>query len=360
MSVSRQPDITGTPVDPATIPRPQRLRQGRECAVPRKTNLDSISAAAADEYGYTIALDEESVNNIVASGLNTKNLVLACVATDILLDEQPITLRGLFYRVVSAGLLPSTDAKHYRRLNRVMTTLREFGVVDFRWIVDNLRSSLKPSSWTGLQEYLETCRDAYRKDCWSRIPDYVHVIVEKDAIAGVIQPVTSLFDVTLSPVRGYASLSYAHEIGSTWARTQKPIHAFYLGDFDPSGFDIERDLREKLARYSGRQFEWTRLAVHPEDFDEFNLIPLAVKPHDMRSAKFIKEHGHACAEVDALPASELRNRVRSAIEQFIPQDEWDRLKRNEEAERATIRQLVAKLPALPYGGKWDSEDEPDQ
>src|SRR5690606_7414642 len=108
-----------------------------------------------------------------------------------------------FYRVVAAGWLPSTDKQHYDRIGRVMGTLRESGVVPFRWIVDNLRSTMKPSSWSGLDDFADTVRDAYRKDFWQHLPTYVHVFVEKDAIAGVIQPVTSQYDVALSPCRGY-------------------------------------------------------------------------------------------------------------------------------------------------------------
>jgi hypothetical protein len=222
------------------------------------------------------------------------------------------------YRAVSAGWLPSTDKQHYGRLGRIMTTLRERGVVPFSWIVDNIRSTIKPSSWAGLGEYVETVRDCYRKDFWSQLPEYVHVICEKDAIAGTLAPVTNEFDVRLSPIRGYGSLSFAHEIAEVWNRIDKPIFAYFLGDFDASGFDLERDLRAKLQRYCDRSFAWQRLAVNAEDFKAFNLIPLQPKKSDRRYSSFVREHGQQCAELDALPATELRRRVQEAIESHIP------------------------------------------
>ena len=158
-----------------------------------------------------------------------------------------------------------------------MTKLRNSGCLPFRWIVDNLRNTMKPSSWSGLDDFLQTVRSAYRKDFWARLPEYVHIFCEKDAIAGVLSPVTQEFDVALSPIRGYASISYAHEIADEWNAIHKPIHAYYLGDFDPSGFDLERDLREKLNRYYGREFSWTRLGVNESDFEAFDLIPLKAK-----------------------------------------------------------------------------------
>jgi hypothetical protein len=240
------------------------------------------------------------------------------VAADIASAQQPLTLRGLFYQVVSAGWLPSTDRQHYSRLGRIMNTLREDGVVPFAWIVDQVRATIKPSSWSGLADFVETVQRAYRKDFWASLPSYVHIFCEKDAVSGTIAPVTREFDVPLSPIRGYCSLSFAFEIAELWSRIDKPIHGYYLGDFDPSGFDLERDLREKLQCYCRRSFSWQRLAVLPSDWHDFQLLALAPKKSDRRYAAFVAEHGTECAELDALPATSLRERVQKAIETHIP------------------------------------------
>jgi hypothetical protein len=214
-----------------------------------------------------------------------KNRGLREAAVAILGDEHPMTLRQLYYRCVSAGHLANSQAE-YKRLGKVMARLREAGEVPLTWIVDHVRATLKPSSWSGLADFGETVRHAYRKDLWARMPDHVEIIVEKDAIAGTVRPVTDEYDVALQVCRGYASVSFAGEVAEVWKRVGKPIHAYSLGDFDPSGFDIERDLRERLVRYSGKewaedgraeagQFAWGRLAIRPEDFAAFNLIPPA-------------------------------------------------------------------------------------
>lgn len=306
--------------------------------------LDSLTRYLTKK-GWNPGLAAESYKNIAGAGFRGENLALAAVATEIALNEQPITLRGLMYRVVSAGWLPSTDRTHYTRLGRLMTRLRERGDVPFSWIVDNVRSTIKPPSWSGLESFVDTVARAYRKDFWARLPEYVHVIVEKDAIAGVLYPITRKYDVALSPIRGYASVSFAHEIAETWKAIQKPIHAYYLGDFDPSGFDIERDLREKLRHYSGRSFQWHRLAVNAEDFEEFNLIPLEAKAKDRRYAAFIAAHGAQCAEVDALPPTELRRRVEESILAHVPKDEWKRLQETERREKESFNEALAKITA---------------
>jgi hypothetical protein len=300
-----------------------------------------------------------------------KNQSLVLAATEILERERPMTLRQLYYRLISAGVLHN-DQKEYKRLGNVMTRLREDGRVPRTWIVDHVRSTLKPSSWTGLADFADTVRDAYRKDFWASLPHHVEVFVEKDAVAGTIQPVTAEYDIALRVCRGYSSVSFAGEIADLWAKIKKPIFAYYVGDFDPSGFDLERDLREKLERYSGnktvnhsgkpgwewldndfgalgshwnigifnRWILWSRLAIRETDFEEHDLIALPVKHTDNRAKSFIERHGRRCAEVDALPPSELRRRVEQAILSHVDEARWKRLVKVEKAEQETLSSVL--------------------
>ena len=289
-----------------------------------------------------------------------KNQSLAQSASDILADENPMTLRQLYYRLISAGCLRNSQTE-YKRLGQVMTRLRESKDVPRTWLVDHTRSTLKPSSWSGLAEFAETIREVYRKDFWARQSHHMEIICEKDAIAATIQPPAEDNDVRIRPCRGYASISFAGEIADFWRKIKKPIFAYYLGDFDPSGFDIERDLCEKLARYSGREcchhgddaandtFVWQRLGVIETDFDDHDLIRLPLKrdkqgkPSDKRAAGFIERYGEYCAEVDAIPPTELRRRVEEAINSHIDVEEWNRLITVEQAEQETVDQFAVFL-----------------
>ena len=73
-----------------------------------------------------------------AKGLRfrTKNTALVTKATAILEEERPMTLRQLYYRILSAGLLKNSD-EEYKRLGGVMTRLREAGDIPRTWIVDS-------------------------------------------------------------------------------------------------------------------------------------------------------------------------------------------------------------------------------
>ena len=297
-----------------------------------------------------------------------KNTALLADAIDVLQVEQPCTLRQLYYRLISRGSIPTAQAA-YQRLGKLMTRAREKGLISRRWLVDHTRASLKPSSWSGLGDFADTVRDAYRKDFWSSLDHHVEVFVEKDAVAGTIQPVTNSYDIALRVCRGYASVSFSGEIADEWRSITKPIFAYYLGDFDPSGFDIERDLREKLERYSGRavyendsnpsrhQVSWQRLGVIDTDFNDHDLIRLPIKVKDVRAKGFREAHGDSGAEIDAIPPSELRRRVREAIEQHIESERWERLRHVEELERETMRQALSSLGSDEKESRFGFESE---
>lgn len=273
--------------------------------------------------------------------LRARNRLLVDWATETLESERPMTLRQLYYRLVSSGNL-SNHQKEYNRLKVLMGRLREEGIVPRTWIVDHVRTTFKPSSWSGLADYGDSIRECYRKDFWSSLGCHVEILVEKDAVAGTLQPVTSKYDVALRVLRGYSSISFAGEIADEWSQIKKPIHAYYLGDYDPSGIDIERDAREKIGRYGASDFQWTRLAILEEDFDAFNLIPLPVKQSDKRAASFLGTHGSRCAELDALPPMELRRRVEEAILRHVNKSVWKQLQRIEQIERKTMQEYVDK------------------
>jgi hypothetical protein len=285
----------------------------------------------------------ENCEAVMEAGFAGKNLALACVAVDLLADRQPDTVRGIMYAVVSVGWLPETSKVSYGKIQRILNTMRKRRVIPFGWVVDNIRATEKPSSWSGLASFADTVKDAYRRDFWASLPEYVAVIVEKDTVAGRILPVTREYDVPLHPLRGFSSTSFTYAIADSWRRINKPIHCYYIGDHDPSGRMIEESIQSALAEYSGKSFNWTRLAVEPDHFDEFNIIPLEPKRKDTRYSKFIEQYGPRCAEVEAVPADVLRDMVEAAIESHIPSEEWNRLTALEAKEKESWNEVMAKI-----------------
>lgn len=164
-------------------------------------------------------------------------------------------------------------------------------------------------------------------------------------MAGVLAPITEEYDVALSVIRGFSSVSHAYEIAEQWRAIRKPIHAYYLGDLDPSGLDLERDMKEKLARYSRRTFSWERLAVNLPDFSAYNLFPLQPKKKDARTKRFLDEGYTQCTELDAIPAEALRERIEESITSHIPSGEWERLQWVEERERKQWQEVISTMTA---------------
>jgi hypothetical protein len=233
------------------------------------------------------------------------------------------------------------------------TKARLGGRIDFEWIVDRSRPEYQPSVWKDAAAYGDTIKHSYRKDYWELQPCYAEIWCEKDAVIGSIQDVTDDYGVRVVVGRGFQSTTRVHEIAERLAgKAAKEIRIFYLGDHDPSGVDIERDLTQRV--YGARMrlhkifdFEVERLAIHASDILAFRLPPLRVKRTDSRAAGFAAVHGPNCVELDALPPSELRRRIVKAIEKILNKKAWERAVRIEALELASIRDFVSNLRALP-------------
>jgi hypothetical protein len=263
----------------------------------------------------------------------------------ILEQEQPMTIRQLFYRAVSAGEI-GNDLRNYKRVSRVMTKVREDGRCPFEWIVDRSRPAYEPTVWGDPYGYAATVQTSYRKDHWFLQPQHVECWTEKDAIIGSIAGVTDELGVTVRVCRGFLSATKAHEIAVILAAIKKPKTVFYLGDHDPSGRCIEQEARNRILSYGSGCFKLQRLAIHVADIKKFNLPPLRVKPTDSRTASFLSRYSDKCVELDALPPAELRRRVRTAIEGLLNIAAWNRSLEVEQAELTSIVETVSQWPNL--------------
>ena len=153
----------------------------------------------------------------------------------------------------------------------------------------------------------------------------------------------------LRACRGFGSTGMESQIGDLFEAIDKPITVFYLGDHDPSGRDIERDIHERVQAASGKAFDLIRLAIHPEDIQRFKLPPQRIKPTDSRAMAFKRRFGAESANrrVDALPVEELRQRVRKAIEGLIDFDRWNRQIGVQQVELNCIAEFVERVKSLP-------------
>jgi hypothetical protein len=187
--------------------------------------------------------------------------------------EHPVTLRGVFYRVVSAGEVEKTE-DGYRLIGRELLKLRRAGAIRYDWITDGTRWINKPDSYDDLDQMLEDAVASYRRALWHRQPAEVQIYSEKDAISGVVLPVTHRWDVPLGIVRGYSSESFAWSVAQSIidaGQRGKDTHVYQLGDHDPSGVDAWRAFRKTVCGFLLEEYHELRRRLaeaHPVDFGD--------------------------------------------------------------------------------------------
>jgi len=262
---------------------------------------------------------------------------------DILEQDNPQTVRQVFYALTVRGCIPKLEIEYKRTVIRLLTEMREAGQVPFEWLADNTRWMRKPATFTGLESCLSNTSKFYRRDLWAAMPVYCEVWYEKDALAGVLMEETEAYDVPLMVARGYASLSFLHSAAMAIQAKDKPAYIYHFGDYDPSGVDAARDIEAKLRRYAlGAEIHFERPAVTREQIDRWNLPTRPTKQTDTRAKKF----GSATSvELDAIPARQLRALVRECIERHVDPEKLALLRVAEQSER----ELLVRWAAT-YGG----------
>jgi hypothetical protein len=255
-------------------------------------------------------------------------------------EDKPMTVRQVFYRLVSAGVIDKTENEYKNSVGRLLVAMRREKELPFAWIADNTRWMRKPTTHSCLDDALELTARTYRRALWDDQDAYVEIWTEKDALAGVLYEETKLWDVPLMVSRGFASISYLYEAAEVISDKDKPAFLYYLGDRDPSGVHIDRVIEQRLrelAPYAEIHFQ--RVAVRPEQISQWDLPTRPTKRTDSRCKSF---EGQS-VEVDAIPPRQLREIVRQCIEQHVDRAQLEVTRDIEKGEKDLLRALIAAL-----------------
>ena len=222
-------------------------------------------------------------------------------------------------------------------VQRALVRLRREQIIPYGWIADGTRWRIKPTTFSSLEQALARAAQFYRRALWDSADVYMEIWLEKDALSGVVHPVTEEYDVGLHVARGFSSLSFLAESADDIAEISKPTFIYHLGDHDPSGRNageaIERTLRE-LAPDAAIHFE--RLAVTTEQIADLDLPLRPTKHSDSRAARFEAEYGQGSVELDAIHPDALRAIVREAIERHVDFRQLEVLQEAEKSERQIL------------------------
>lgn len=274
-----------------------------------------------------------------------------------------LTLRQLYYQFVARGLLANKDTE-YKRLGGIISDARMAGLIDWDHIVDRTRNLRALSHWNSPQQIIEATAKQFRHDKWANQDNYVEVWVEKDALVGVMQVACEPLDVPYFSCRGYTSQS------EMWSASQrllgkirdgKRITIIHLGDHDPSGKDMTRDVEDRILQFihhdrlhdmlkaegmvKGQprpagitdeylEHKWMaeaddmcpytvdRIALNMDQIQEYDPPPNPAKITDSRARAYMDEFGGSSWELDALPPDVLTELIRGKIAELRDADQW--------------------------------------
>lgn len=247
-------------------------------------------------------------------------------------DGLDLTLRQLYYQFVARGILANKQS-NYKRLGTIMSDARMAGLIDWNTIVDRTRNVYGTRTWSDPGSFIHSMRYQFAIDWWEGQDNYVEVWVEKEALASVIGRAASQMRVDYFPCRGYVSQS------AQWRAARRLVDAhrsgrnpviIHLGDHDPSGIDMTRDIYDRLATFcqhdAGFQPEVRRIALTMDQVEAHTPPPNPAKLTDTRAADYVAKYGHESWELDALDPHTLIDLITNEVEGLItdPQAFQDR------------------------------------
>jgi hypothetical protein len=252
---------------------------------------------------------------------------------------QPITGRGVGYKLFSAGLIPSMADAEMQRVYRLLRLAREEGTIPWDWIVDETRELERVSTWDDPAQYARAVARSYRRDFWNQQPDRVEVWSEKGTVRGVLAPVLDEYAVGFRVMHGFGSATEVHDVAMD--DDGRPLIVLYVGDYDPSGMNMsEHDLPNRLEKYDGHHVELRRIALTPSQTRGLLSFPASDKKKDTRYAWFVRNFGDRCWELDALDPNALREIVEEEIKTEIEPVAWERCVKINEVEQASLRTVL--------------------
>lgn len=253
-----------------------------------------------------------------------------------------LTVRQLYYQLVARAVIENTE-KSYKRITGIVNDARLAGLMDWDAIEDRTRAFVRRARWKSGEQILKAAADSFHMDMWAMQSERVFVIIEKEALVGVLEATCQKWDVPILAARGYPSGTVLREFAVTdiipsLRVSQRPM-IIHLGDHDPSGLDMSRDLRERMELFAGRPFELKRIALNMDQIEERNPPPNPAKVTDSRFENYEREFGSESWELDALPPQYLVDLVEAEIQTHVEPAEWHEAESEIEDIQTRIREV---------------------
>lgn len=257
-----------------------------------------------------------------------------------------LTLRQLYYQFVSKGWLANTD-RNYQNLGRIVSNARLAGLLPWDSIVDRTRGLEARNHWNGPADLMRDAARSFGVDRWEGQSRRVEVWIEKDALVGVIEGVCRDLDVAYFSCRGYTSQSEMWSAGKRLGEYESSglsTVILHLGDHDPSGLDMTRDIRDRLHMFHA-ETEVRRIALTFDQIAEYDPPPNPAKLSDARAEDYVIEHGYESWELDALDPRVMNALIREHVEGLLDMKLFKARKTQEEVSRARLTSVAENWKA---------------
>jgi hypothetical protein len=314
--------------------------------------MDRLAGSIASENNATAATtqaeqgpEQTETGSKKTRGRSQSSLTLVEAIRRIAEAAQPVTGRGVGYKLFAARLTRSMGRADMQRVYRFLKEERERGEIPWEWIVDETRDLECTASWNDPVEFAREITNAYRREFWNEQPVRCEVWSEKGTVRGVLKPVLDKYGVGFRVMHGFSSATSVNHVAQS--DNDRPLIALYVGDFDPSGmFMSEADLPARLKEYGGDHVELKRIALTGEHVLALPSFPASDKRKDPRFKWFTGRYGDQCWELDAMDPNDLRDCVEEAIEELIEPEAWERCDRVNAAEKNNLREFLEKWNSL--------------
>lgn len=260
-----------------------------------------------------------------------------------------LTLRQLYYQLVSRDVIPNVKTE-YSKLSTLLKEGRMAGIVDWSAIEDRNRKISVPSSWESPEQILDAVSKQYARNRQEGQPNYIEVWVEKDALSGVLRRVTEPYHVPIMVNKGYSSASAMYDSYNRFkdaSDSGQSVRVLYLGDFDPSGQDMIRDIEDRINEFFGdyhnHDFKVIPIALTMDQIKEYDPPPNPAKITDPRAKDYISKFGNSSWEVDALKPDVLNRLLTEEVEYLIDFGVYNSVVSQEDAERDELIRLSDHL-----------------
>lgn len=260
-----------------------------------------------------------------------------------------LTLRQLYYQLVARGYIENT-MNSYKRVGNIINDARLSGLIDWYSVTDRTRNLKRNSHWSSPGEIIRSAVSQYAIDIREDQPNYIEVWVEKEALVEVVAKACISLDVPYFACRGYVSQSEMWSAARRFKRKAeegKEPHIIHLGDHDPSGIDMTRDISERMELFEAYT-EVHRIALNLDQIETYNPPPNPAKITDSRCSGYMKIYGNESWELDALNPKSIKDLIQSEIAVLT---DWDRLEAKRDEEEAQKKTLQK------YADLADKEDE---